>query len=79
MPGWAWGAYAIAVVAGLLSAMCLVLRNKWAVALSAVEVIAVLIQFGYTFFGTDLMQHKSAAETVPFPAVIILIAIAQFF
>jgi len=79
MPGWAWGTYAIAVVAGTLSALCLVLRRKWAIALAAVEVIAVLVQFGYTFFGTDLMAVKSAAETVPFPAVIILLAILQFF
>lgn len=79
MPGWAWAAYAIAVAAGTLSALLLVLRHKAAVLLAGVEVIAVLVQFGYTFFGTDLMTQKSAAETVPLPAAIIIIAILQFF
>ena len=79
MPRWAWVAYAIAVAAGTLGALCLVLRSKWAVLLSGVEVIAVLVQFGYTFFGTDLLAHKTLGETVPLPAAIILIAILQFF
>jgi hypothetical protein len=79
MPSWAWATYAVAVASGTLSGLCLVLRRKWAVVLAGIEVIAVLIQFGYTFFGTDLMQHKSLAETVPLPAAIILIAILQLF
>jgi hypothetical protein len=79
MPGWAWATYAVAVVAGTLSGICLVLRRWAAVILAGIEVIAVIIQFGYTFFGTDLLSHKSMAETVPLPAAIIIIAILQFF
>jgi hypothetical protein len=79
MPSWAWATYAIAVASGTLSGLCLVLRRRAAVILAGIEVIAVLVQFSYTFFGTDLMQHKSLAETVPLPAAIILIAILQFF
>lgn len=79
MPAWAWGAYGVAVAAGTLGALCLVLRRRWAVILSGVEVIAVLVQFGYTFLGTDLMAQKGPAETVPLPAAIIAIAIMQFF
>ena len=79
MPGWAWASYAVAVAAGTLSPLALLMRRKWAVTLAGIEVIAVLIQFGYTFFGTDLVQHKSLAEIVLLPAAIILIAILQFF
>ncbi|MBO9581108.1 MAG: sugar transporter [Sphingobium sp.] len=79
MPNWAWATYAVAVMAGTLGALCLLLRRRLAVLLSAIEVIAVLIQFGYTFFGTDLMAHKGLSETAPLPAAIILIAILQFF
>lgn len=79
MPAWAWAAYAIAVTAGTLGAIALLLRRKWAVLLSGIEVIAVIVQFGYTFGMTDLMAVKSAAETVPLPAAIIVIAILQFF
>ena len=79
MPIWVWATYGVAVAAGTLGALCLVLRRKWALILSGLEVIAVLVQFGYTFFGTDLMAHKGLAETAPLPAAIILIAILQFF
>lgn len=79
MPGWAWATYAVAVVAGTLSGICLVLRHKAAVILAGIEVISVIIQFSYTFFGTDLLAHKSLTETVPLPAAIIIIAILQFF
>ncbi len=60
MPSWAWAIYAVAVAAGTLGALCLLLRSKGRVAPPGIEVIAVLIQFGYTFFGTDLMAHKWA-------------------
>ena len=79
MPTWAWATYGVAVAAGTLGALCLLLRRKWAVLLSGLELVAVLIQFGYTFFGTDLMQHRDLAETAPLPASIIVIAILQFF
>lgn len=79
MPGWAWAVYCIAVVAGTLGALCLVLRRKAAVVLAGIEVIAVLIQFGYTFGGTDLIAERGLATTAPLPAVIILIAVLQFF
>lgn len=61
MPGWAWATYGIAVATGTLGALCLLLRRSWAVFLSGIEVIAVLIQFGYTFFGTDLAALKGLA------------------
>lgn len=79
MPAWTWAAYAIAVIAGTLSAVLLVLRRTGAVALSALEVVAVIVQFSYTFGMTDLLSVKGPADTVPLPAAIILIAILQLF
>ena len=38
----------------------------------------MLVQFGYTFLGTDLLAVKGPTAAI-FPAVIIAIAIAQWF
>jgi hypothetical protein len=77
MPGWAWAVYAVAVAAGTLGAVLLLLKKALAVPLFAISVVAIVIQFGYTFGGTDLVATKGWS-TVIFPAIIFLIGIAQF-
>lgn len=77
MPGWAWAAYAVAVGAGTLGAMLLLMRKAAAVGLFLLSVIAVLVQFGYSFLGTDLLAVKGAGAAV-FPAVILAIAVGQW-
>jgi hypothetical protein len=39
--------------------------------------LANSIQFGYALVGTDLLAHKGAAATVPFPMFIALMACVQ--
>lgn len=78
MPGWAWAVYGVAVGAGMLGAIALLLKKAAAASLFLLSLIAVLIQFGYTFFGTDLIAVKGLAAAAAFPAFIILIAIIQF-
>lgn len=76
MPGWAWIAYAVAVGAGTLGAILLLLRKAAAVWPFLASVIAIVVQFGYSFLGTDMLAVKGPT-TMIFPAVILLIAIAQ--
>ncbi|WP_167303618.1 sugar transporter [Sphingobium vermicomposti] len=76
MPGWAWAAYAVAVSAGTLGATLLLMRKAAAVGLFLLSVIAVIVQFGYSFLGTDLLAVKGAATAI-FPAIIFAIAVAQ--
>ncbi|MCK0531231.1 sugar transporter [Sphingobium agri] len=76
MPGWAWAAYAVAVGAGTVGALLLLLRKAAAVALFALSLAAVVVQFGYSFLGTDLWAVKGAGAAV-FPAVIVAIAVGQ--
>jgi len=78
MPIWAWFSYAIAVIAGTLGAVALLLRRRVAVILSLLCVIAVLVQFYYTFFMTDLLAMRGFS-TLIFPLVIIALALAQLF
>jgi len=76
MPIWAWVAYGLAVGAGLAGALGLLARRKLSVPLSAICLVAVLVQFSYTFFLTDLIAVRGWT-TVLFPAVIIAMAAAQ--
>jgi len=77
MPGWAWAVYAVAVGAGTLGAIALLLRRRVAVPLFLLSLLAVIVQFGHTFLGTDLLAVKGAGAAI-FPAVIILIGIGQW-
>jgi hypothetical protein len=74
MPSWVTGAYAVAVWAGLAGAIGLLLRRRWAGPAFIASLAAVLVQFGWTFLATDILATMPVAESVPFPAFIILMA-----
>lgn len=76
MPGWVWGAYGVAVGAGTLGAVLLLMKKAVAATLFLISLIAVIVQFGYTFLGTDLLAIKGATSAA-FPALIIIVAIVQ--
>ena len=48
MPAWVTAAFAIAVFAGALGAIGLLLRKKWATKLWLLSLLAVVVQMGYT-------------------------------
>lgn len=77
MPGWAWAVYAVAVGAGTLGAIALLLRRRPAVALFLLSLVAVIVQFGHSFLATDLLAVKGFGAAA-FPAVIVLIGIGQW-
>jgi hypothetical protein len=47
MPAWLTGAFALAVFAGALGSLGLLLRKKWAHSLLVLSLVAVLVQMGY--------------------------------
>lgn len=77
MPGWLWVVYAIAVGAGTIGALLLLARRALAGALFLLSLLCVLVQFGYTFLGTDLIAIKGFVVATAFPAFVILMAILQ--
>lgn len=79
LPWWFVWDFVLAVGGGLLGSAALLARSKWARPLYLVSLIGVVIQFGYVFLGTDLLAHKTAMETVPFPAFIFAIALFQIW
>ncbi len=49
-PAWATSAFAIAVFAGVLASLCLVLKKAWAGPLFILSLVAIIIQFTYWLF-----------------------------
>jgi hypothetical protein len=72
-PQWLFILYAVAIFSGLAGTLGLLLRKGWATAVLAVSLAAVVLQFGYVFFGLDAIRILGAAVAVPFPAVIFAI------
>lgn len=73
MPIWVTAAYGVATWGGLLGAIALLMRRGWAWAFFIASLIAVLVQFGWSFL------IAGAAELIgpsayPLPIAIIVIA-----
>lgn len=75
MPGWVVGAFAVAVWSGLLGAVGLLLRRSWARFAFAVSLLAVIVQFGWTFLATPILSTIGTSAAA-FPAFILLVAAA---
>lgn len=54
-PSWVTGVYAIAVNAGALGCVLLLLRKSWAVPVFIVSLVCVLLQFSYNYLIADGM------------------------
>ncbi|HEY0624064.1 hypothetical protein [Sphingomonas sp.] len=78
LPGWFAIDFAVAVGAGLLGTIALLLRSKWAVALYWISLIAVVIQFGWMFLATDVIAVKGVSS-IFFPAFIFVMALLQLW
>jgi hypothetical protein len=76
MPGWAWAAYAVAVGAGALGALGIIMRKSWSVLLFALSLIAVIIQFSYPFLLANAAQ--GGMEMLGLPIFVIIIAVIQW-
>lgn len=73
MPAWLSGVYAVAVWVGLTGALGLLLRRRWARICFIVSLVAVLIQFGWTFVATPILTTIGPVAA-GFPLLIIVVA-----
>ncbi len=71
-PAWVTAAYAIAVFAGALGCIALLLRKKWAVMLFMISLAAVLVQQVYNFFIQDYIEL--AGGRLAWPIIIVIVA-----
>ncbi len=73
-PAWVNGAFAVAVFAGLLGSVTLLLHRRLALPLFALSLLAVLVQMGYTYLATPALQVYGPAG-LALPIVLIVIAV----
>jgi len=73
-PAWVTGAYAIAVWGGLLGAIALLMRRTLARPLFVISLIAVLVQFGWSFLIGGAAE-RLGSSAYPLPIAIIVIAV----
>ncbi len=78
MPTWITGIFAIAVWSGLVGALCLLARMRFAITAFIVSLVAVVVQFGYTFVATPLLSAQGIGGAA-FPIVIALVAVLEIW
>ena len=74
-PAWATSAYAIAVTAGVLGSLLLLLRQGWAVLLFILSLIGIIVQDFHAFVlssGLDVF----GSQAIVLPTLVIVIAVA---
>jgi hypothetical protein len=71
MASWQWGVFAIAVWSGLIGAVLLLLRNRWAAPLLLVSLLAAAVQYGVA-----AAQGGIAPEARPIAAAVLAVGVA---
>ncbi len=78
LPVWYTAVFAIAVFAGLLGSILLLLQKKAATPLFLISLLAVLIQMGYWLFATNA-REVMGNQAAFMPIIVILVAIFLYF
>ena len=71
-PAWATAAFAFAVFAGLIGALGLLMRKKWATTLFIISLLGILAHQVYIFFISGIMEDADASLMV-MPIVVTVI------
>jgi len=75
MASWQWSVFAVAVWSGLIGAVGLLVRQRWAYGALLVSLIAAAIQYGYTLLATPILETMPAGEALGLPITIIVIGV----
>tara|TARA_R110002167_G_scaffold54785_7_gene156053 strand:+ start:3847 stop:4284 length:438 start_codon:yes stop_codon:yes gene_type:complete len=77
-PSWFTGAFAIAVWAGIVGCLALLLRKKWARPILLISLIGIVVQMSYLFFMSDTFAVLGDMAMI-MPIAIILVGLALVF
>lgn len=75
MPGWLWAVDGVAVVAGTLGSLLLLMGKRLALPVFWVSLFAVVILFGYCLFPGRMLEVLGAAQALPMPILVTVIAL----
>ncbi len=74
VPAWATAAFAIAVFAGAVGCIALLLRKSWATPLLVLSLAGVLVQMFHSFFLSDALEVYGSSGMV-MPILVLVIAV----
>ena len=74
-PAWLFVPFAAGVIGGVLGAIGLLLRRRWAVSMFAVSLLGVVVQFAGAYALTPAWQAYGAAG-LAMPALVLVVALA---
>lgn len=78
-PSWVTAAFAIAVFAGALGCLALLLRKKWARPVLLLSLLGIIVQQIYIFFLSDSFEvYGSGAMFLPIVVIVVGIALVYF-
>ena len=77
-PAWSTAAFAIAVFAGVLGCLFMLMKKKWAVGLLMLSLLAVLVRMIWYFFMSDGVEVHGAAAGYGMSLTVIVIAIILY-
>ena len=77
-PSWGIWVYGVAVFAGTLASLLLLMQKKLAIPLFLLSLVAILVQMGYWIFGMDAIGILGA-QAIIMPLVVIAIGIFLYF
>jgi hypothetical protein len=78
LPSWYNYVFALAVFAGVIGSLLLLLRKKLAVPVFGISLLAVLVQMGYWLFATNVMEVEGM-KSVIMPLLVIIVSIFLYF
>lgn len=78
-PRWSVWLYGLAVWSGLIGAVLLLARSRYAHPVFVVSLVAVVVLFGWAFVATDLIAVKGPMTAMGFPIFVTLVAVAQIW
>lgn len=78
-PEWIVPVYALAVFAALAGSILLILKNKLAIPLYAVSLVAVVAQFGYVLFVMDAIGSLGFVQAAALPIFIFVAGVFELW
>lgn len=75
MPGWLWAVDFVAVLAGTLGSLLLLMGKRLASPVLWLSLVAVIVLFGYCLFPGRMLEVLGAAQALPMPVLVTVIAV----
>jgi hypothetical protein len=75
MPGWLWAVDFVAVLAGTLGSLLLLMGRRLASPVLWLSLVAVIVLFGYCLFPGRMLEVLGAAQALPMPVLVTVIAV----